>query len=122
MANAKKNSQKFLDAFLPSFKRHLVYGRFYKCLPFDWNEKKGKIVVNDSLSNRVCIRIWTILSGACILFQIVNIVQKQQDLNDKLIAALILSIYIVCFGLRSEYKLDAAPVGIINRLISEQGK
>lgn len=113
----KKNG-KFLDAFLPSFKRHLEYIRFYKCLPFEWNEKQEKILV---LSNRVCIRLWTFVSVAYILFQVVNINHKSQALSDTLVAGLILGIYLGGLILRLEFETDSTPIEILNRLIHEQG-
>lgn len=111
----------FLDAFIPPFKRHLAYAKFYKCLPFEWNEKQNKIIVNNTLINRVSTSVWTILSGLYAAFQIVNVILGNHDLNDKLFGALILAIYIPVFGTCMTFATDATPIENLNRLLFGQG-
>lgn len=111
----------FLDAFFPLFKRNLAYAKFYKCLPFEWDEENKKIVVNKSPSRRISIRIWSILGVSYITFQLVNVVHGKYILTDKLVGALLLAIFNGCFWVRLEWEPDVTPIEDLNRLLFEQG-
>lgn len=121
MAENKK-IMTFLNAFLPSFKRHLTYVKFYKCLPFEWNEKERKLIVNETLSYEIATCAWITLGGVYFAFQFVNVFHGQHLLVDKLVAALILTIYGACFGVSLEFEPDATPMENINKLLLEPGK
>lgn len=112
----------FLDTFLPPFKRHLAYAKFYKCLPFEWEEKRNKFKVNATIANQILIHTWTLLTGAYVGFQIVNVIYGRHPLADKLVAVLILEFYTICFGIGLEFEPDTAPIQNLNRLLCKKGE
>lgn len=112
----------FTDAFLPSFKRHLAYGQFYKCLAFEWDPNLGRIVQNQSSSRKICLRIWVAVSGAYIVFQAADVFLGNHPLTDKLVGGYILGYYCCCFAFRAVFDLDSSQIETLNRVLSRAGK
>lgn len=111
----------FITAFLPPFKRHLAYARFYKCLSFQWSEKERKFVRITSTPRRAAILTWNILRGSYVAFQIVSLTLHKHSLPHRLVGTLILAMYGSCFALGLETEPDSMPIEMINRLVSGQG-
>lgn len=112
----------FLQTFLPPFKRHLAYGKFYKCTFFEWDEKQGQIIPNKTRSRRFCILTWAMVDASYVGFKIVNILYGSHALVDKFAGVLIAALQLCCFMARLEFEPDLTPVGNINRLINGAGK
>lgn len=108
----------FLEAFLPHFKRQLAYGKFYKCLPFQYEGKRKQIILVPTVSRKVAIRIWILIHGFYLAFEIANLSLGRHSLADKLVGSLILAIYCCCFWARLETEPDATPMENLNRLLS----
>lgn len=111
----------FLDVFLPPFTRHLRYARFFKCLPIEWNEKQKKIIINHTFSGQIFIRIWAFVNAGYIGFQILNITLREHIFTDKLVATLIVVVYLICFGIGFEFELDTAPIENLNTCFQNKG-
>lgn len=107
----------FLEVFLPLFNRHLYYGKFLKCLFFDWNEKQSEI----TLKKRVSIHIWTFTQVAYITFQTAYLTLGTSAVADKFIGALILAMYFNALMFRFEFEPNFISMQILNRLISGLG-
>lgn len=118
----KTGEGSFLDSFLPSFKRHLSYGKFLKCLPYQWDEKRKKFIANQSLSTRNSIRLWALFTATYIAFLITNTIHGDHSLADKVVAGLVLEFYIICFAMGLEFGPDTAPIENLNRLLLNPGK
>lgn len=112
----------FLDAFFPSYKLHLAHAKFFKRLPYEWNDDQKKIVVNPSPLRKASVRAWIILTGAYVSFQIVNITFGEYSLVKKLTGALILNLNAGCFLLSLELNPESTPIENLNRLLSGEGK
>lgn len=110
------------EVILPPFKRHLVYGKVLKCLPVEWGDKQGQIIPNQTFGRKVSIRIWIILHGLYVAFQIANLSIGGHALADKLVGGLILSLYLCFFGMRLELVPDLVPIGNLNKVCLGVGK
>lgn len=110
----------FLDVFLPHFKRSLAYGKFFRCLVYEWNEKGKKINLNITPS-RICINIWNIRDAAYISFQIANVTLGNYALADKFVGILILTLCSLWLLVRLEFEPDSIPMESLNRLITGLG-
>lgn len=112
----------FLEVFLPSFKRHLSYGRFFKCLFFEWDKKQGQIIVNKATPRKASVHIWTILNGIYVAFQIGRLILERHTLADSFISMLISAGYWFWFMVRIDIEPDLTAMLNLNRLISGIGK
>lgn len=85
------------------------------------NGVRNKITVNQSVTTRVCIQLWKLVSGAYLVFQVVNLFRGKQILADKMVAALFLALYMGGFIVGLEFERDSTPIQNINKLATEQG-
>lgn len=66
-----------LAVVLPELKRNLNLASALRCLPFQWDEKTGKIQQNKSQSLKLFLNLGTTLHGAYVLFQISSLFRKK---------------------------------------------
>lgn len=111
-----------LDAIIPPLKRHLAYGKFLQCLPFEWDFKKKRIFLNNSTSRRLCILTSIGLHSVYVVFQVFRIGRGgHHDLVDNFEAAVIMAIYVAGLLFRFELNPDFTPMETLNRLIRGDG-
>lgn len=112
----------YLEEYLPTLKRHLAHCKFLKCTLYDYDETQGKVIQIKTLNRKICVIIWNLLTGSYITFQFINFLTDESSFIDKLVAALIAGVNLVCFLYQLEFEVDTKAMENHNRLISGVGE